>query len=230
MASMTSDSLPGMSAPSRERGRTPGARERNREALRRCALEHFARDGFEHASVARIAADAGVSERTFFRHFSTKEAVLFDDFASRLGWFRAALEVRPESEPLLDSVRVAVESYPDDREVVRQVARLRARLLPDAAIAGQLRRIQGDFAAEIERRAAARLGDRPGARLTAAVLGNAIAGALLAALRVFGESGARNTDALRELTRDALELLRHPPVLATGPRRRRRRPASRSSC
>jgi AcrR family transcriptional regulator len=209
----------GVSAPKPAPKKIP--RERNREALRRSALARFARDGFAQANVAAIAADAGVSERTFFRHFPSKQAVLFEDFASRLDWFRAALEVRPEDEPLLDSVRVAVESYPDDREVVRQVAQLRGSLLPDAAIAEHLRRIQGDFATEIERRARARLGDGADARLTAAVLGSAIAGALLAALRVFGESGGDDTDALRDLTADALELLRNPPVIATGARRRR---------
>jgi AcrR family transcriptional regulator len=201
-----------------ERRAEPG--ESTREALRRCALARFAKDGFAEASVARIAADAGVTERTFYRHFPSKQAVLFADFASRLEWFRAALEVRPEAEPLLDSVRVAVESYPDDREVVRQVARLRASLLPDEAITDQLRRVQAGFAAEIERHARRRLGAGPEARLAAAVLGEAIAGALLAALRVFGERGGRDTERLRALTGSALELLRRPPALATGRRAR----------
>jgi AcrR family transcriptional regulator len=198
--------------------RRAGQRERTRETLRRCALARFASDGFAEASVARIAADAGVTERTFYRHFPSKQAVLFADFASRLEWFRAALAVRPEAEPLLDSVRVAVESYPDDREVVRQVARLRASLLPDEAIADQLRRVQAGFAAEIERHARRRLGDDPEARLRAAVLGEAIAGALLAALRVFGERGGRDTERLRALTASALELLRQPPARVTGRR------------
>jgi AcrR family transcriptional regulator len=202
-----------MSAPAPGRRRQ---REGTREALRRCALARFAREGFAEASVARIAADAGVTERTFYRHFASKEEVLFGDFASRLEWFRAALEVRPAAEPLLDSVRVAVESYPDDREVVRQVARLRASLLSSEAIAAHLRRVQAGFAAEIEGHARRRLGAGPEAQLRAAVLGEAVAGALLAALRVFGERGGRDTDALRELTAAALELLRRPPASVTG--------------
>ncbi|HKJ25871.1 MAG TPA: TetR family transcriptional regulator [Myxococcota bacterium] len=203
-----------MSAPALDRRRVRS--EQTRETLRRCALARFAQQGFAGASVAEIAGDAGVTERTFYRYFPTKEAVLFQDFASRLEWFRAALELRPGDEPLLDSVRVAVESFPDDREVVRQVARLRASLLTGDVIAEQLRRVQGGFAAEIERHALRRLGDGPEARLQAAVLGNAAAGALLAALRVFGERGGRDTDELRGLVRQALDLLRRPAGRATG--------------
>lgn len=199
-----------MAAPASDRRQHQ--REQTRQELRRCALARFAKLGFEKASVADIAGDAGVTERTFYRHFPTKEAVLFEDFASRLGWFRAALDVRPESESILDSVRVAVESFPDDREVVRQVARLRASLLSSSIIDEQMRRIQGDFAREIERHAEQRLPPGPDRGLEAAVLGNAISGALLAALRVWGERGGDDTDELREMTARALALLREFPA------------------
>src|SRR4051794_25130175 len=51
----------------------PGARER----LKAAALELFARQGFDGATVAGIAAAAGVTERTFFRYFADKREVLF---------------------------------------------------------------------------------------------------------------------------------------------------------
>jgi len=194
----------------------PGKRERKRdvtrERLRRSALARFRERGFEKAAVADIAADAGVTERTFYRYFPTKESVLFQDFASRLDWFRAALAVRPESEPVLDAVRVAIESFPDDREVVRQVARLRASLLSGGVIEEHLRRVQGAFAAEIERHLLRRLDDTPERPLAAAVLGGAIAAALVASLRVWGEAGGDDTDELRALTARALDLLREPPL------------------
>ena len=142
-------------APVESVGKKQAQRERTRSELRRCALARFAREGFDRANVADIVADAGVTERTFYRHFPSKESVLFEDFASRLGWFRAALGVRPHDEPLLESVRVAIEAYPDDREVVRQVAQARRGLLSRRVIEDQLRRVQADFAREIERHAAA---------------------------------------------------------------------------
>jgi AcrR family transcriptional regulator len=191
----------------------PGPRqaklERTRAELRRCALARFARHGFEAAGVADIAADAGVTERTFYRHFPTKESVLFEDFASRLGWFRAALELRPAGEALFDSVQIAVESFPDDREVVRQVARSRPNLLSSHAIEAQLRRVQAGFAREIERHALARLPRSKRRRLAAAVIGEAVAGALVSALRVWGEEDGRDTDLLRKRTAEALAVLRN---------------------
>jgi AcrR family transcriptional regulator len=51
----------------------PGAIER----LRAAALELFEEVGFEQATVAGIAARAGVTERTFYRYFADKREVLF---------------------------------------------------------------------------------------------------------------------------------------------------------
>jgi AcrR family transcriptional regulator len=203
-------------------------REHTRQALRRCALARFARHGFDRVSVAEIVADAGVTERTFYRHFPTKEAVLFEDFASRVGWFRAALAVRPRDEPLLDSVRIAAEAYPDDREVVRQVAQARRSLLSGRVVEEQLRRVQAEFAQAIDAHASERLPRSARSRLTAAVLGEAVAGALVSALRVWGEQDGRDTDALRRRTAEALDTLRALPSLvrAAGARLSRARSGS----
>jgi AcrR family transcriptional regulator len=51
----------------------PGARER----LQAAALERFGAQGFDGTTVAEIAATAGLTERTFFRHFTDKREVLF---------------------------------------------------------------------------------------------------------------------------------------------------------
>lgn len=51
----------------------PGARDR----LEQAAIELFAEKGFEATTVAGIAARAGVTERTFFRHYADKREVLF---------------------------------------------------------------------------------------------------------------------------------------------------------
>src|ERR1700712_3135559 len=62
----------------------PGADGRLREA----AMELYAERGFEQATVAEIAERAGVTARTFFRHFADKKEVLFSGSAQlqeRLG-------------------------------------------------------------------------------------------------------------------------------------------------
>lgn len=53
--------------------------ERTRTALLRSALELFDERGYEATAVSAIAARAGVTEMTFFRHFPSKDAVLLAD-------------------------------------------------------------------------------------------------------------------------------------------------------
>lgn len=63
------------------RGQVAGGRREQhkadtRRALEDAALRRFATDGYDATSVQSIAADVGVSARTFFRYFDTKDEVL----------------------------------------------------------------------------------------------------------------------------------------------------------
>ncbi|WP_433343931.1 TetR/AcrR family transcriptional regulator [Streptomyces sp. CA-253872] len=49
-----------------------------KERLARAALELYSEYGYERTTVAQIAARAGLTERTYFRHFRDKREVLFD--------------------------------------------------------------------------------------------------------------------------------------------------------
>lgn len=53
--------------------------EATRERLRAAALDLFTRQGFDETTVEQVAAAAGVSHMTFFRHFPTKESVIVED-------------------------------------------------------------------------------------------------------------------------------------------------------
>ena len=204
-----------------ELGKRAAQRAETRERLQRSALELFRRDGFDATSVAEIAAGAGVTERTFFRHFPTKEAVLFQDYESRLEWFSAALAVRPLDEPILASVAVAVGSFPDDREILHQVAALRHGVLSPEAIENHLRLVQGAFALELEgairqkmeHTRAAEGADTTDDRieLVSVVVGNVIAGALLGVLDVWTRRGG-GPDDMTVLTAEAFALLGDVPL------------------
>jgi AcrR family transcriptional regulator len=56
----------------------PRSGENARSRLQQAALELFRERGYEATTAADIAARAGVTERTFFRHFPDKREVLFD--------------------------------------------------------------------------------------------------------------------------------------------------------
>ena len=56
----------------------PRSGEDARRRLRQAALELFRKHGYEATTTADIAAKAGVTERTFFRHFPDKREALFD--------------------------------------------------------------------------------------------------------------------------------------------------------
>jgi AcrR family transcriptional regulator len=68
---------------------------RTREALSDAALELFARDGFDATHSDRVAERAGVSPRTFFRYFPTKESVVFH----RDHWFMRSFATAYVEQP-----------------------------------------------------------------------------------------------------------------------------------
>lgn len=69
-----------------------------RGRLQRAALDLFRAQGFERTTAAEIAAEAGVTERTFFRHFADKREVLFDGEAVLRDALTAALADAPDAE------------------------------------------------------------------------------------------------------------------------------------
>jgi AcrR family transcriptional regulator len=84
----------------------PDARGR----LKAAALELYADGGFEQTTVADIAARAGVTERTFFRHFTDKREVLFDGSAVLQQTVLDAIAAAPPERAPLDIVAGAFET------------------------------------------------------------------------------------------------------------------------
>lgn len=100
----------------------PNARDRLQEA----ALALFAERGYDDTTVAEIAERAGLTERTFFRHFADKREVLFDG-GDR---FRTAVVdpvvAAPPSATALEAVTAGIEGagsvFPDLALVRRRQA------------------------------------------------------------------------------------------------------------
>ena len=91
-----------------EAGAPAGRRElhksETRAALRDAALARFMAHGFAETRVADIAEDCGVSERTFFRYFPTKEQAAIDGLSGWLEQLIDAVEELPDSYAPIDAV------------------------------------------------------------------------------------------------------------------------------
>jgi AcrR family transcriptional regulator len=185
--------------------------ERTREALRQAALVRFLAQGVEDTSAEQIAADAGVSLRTFYRHFKSKHDLLFADYDAGLHWFRAALDARPADEPIIDSVQSAIFSFPYDVDAVTKIAALREDELDPGRIVRHIREVQADFAdaiqAQQERRSCA-ADQTPDARLHIAVTARCIAAAVFGAMEVWMLGSDRSLGELARVCHAALESLR----------------------
>src|ERR1700734_1431159 len=57
--------------------------------LAQAALVLYGEQGFDKTTVAEIAERAGLTERTFFRHFTDKKEVLFEVLTERAASFGA---------------------------------------------------------------------------------------------------------------------------------------------
>jgi AcrR family transcriptional regulator len=75
-----------------------------RARIAEAALKLFADQGYADTTIDQIADAAGVGRRTVFRHFATKEAILFDHFRVRREVTLQRLRERPPDEPPLASL------------------------------------------------------------------------------------------------------------------------------
>lgn len=117
------------------------ARRRNETRLdiQRAALGLFEQHGFEETTVDEIAREAGVSSRTFFRYFTTKEdSVLFDRYG-----FDDALHACIASSDLNtfaladveEAFRTVIESFRDDQsEVASTILRIQRLVTSNSAL------------------------------------------------------------------------------------------------
>ncbi|MQA25594.1 MAG: TetR family transcriptional regulator [Micromonosporaceae bacterium] len=162
----------------------------------------FLERGYENTTVEQIAAAAGVSHMTFFRHFPTKEDVVMRDEYDPL--LESLIASRPTGEPPVARVRAALRDafaaiYPQARDaiLVRTQLMLRTPAL-------RARSWENQHATQtLLERALAPDGDRPALRARVVVA------ACLAAIVTAIEAWAENDGAeeLPDLIDEALSAL-----------------------
>jgi AcrR family transcriptional regulator len=104
----------------------PGTPER----LQKAALELFATRGYEQTTATEIAQSVGLTERTFFRHFSDKREVLFYGQKQFAQAFLTGVTAAPPDASPIEIVASALESaasfFPDER---RPYSRIRQAVI-----------------------------------------------------------------------------------------------------
>ena len=104
-----------------------GLRERKKSQTRvliaDTAADLFRRHGFDTVTVEAVAQAAGVSKKTVFNYFPTKEDLVFDRTEDRLSGLLAAVTERDEQTTVLESFRALVLAQSS------QLSRLRAEMV-----------------------------------------------------------------------------------------------------
>jgi AcrR family transcriptional regulator len=76
-----------------------------RQQIANEAMRLFVTRGFDHVTVAEVAAAAGVSEKTVFNYFPTKEDLFFDEVPKREAALVEAISGREPGESILTGLR-----------------------------------------------------------------------------------------------------------------------------
>jgi AcrR family transcriptional regulator len=96
-------------APTGSLAKAPSLREKHKnqtgQAIRHAALKLFASNGYDATTTEMIAERAGVSARTFFRYFPTKESLLF--FGEQ-DWIKTMADEYPRQPASLSDVEALV--------------------------------------------------------------------------------------------------------------------------
>ena len=107
----------------------PRGGEDMRGRLQQAALELFEERGYDGTTSAEIAARAGVTERTFFRHFADKREVLFDGQAGLVAALTAAIAESPSGLGALDTLLAVFRSLTPLIEANRPFAEPRQHVI-----------------------------------------------------------------------------------------------------
>lgn len=83
----------------RDMGRRDRKKAATRRILLRTAARMFAERGYQETTVKDIAAAAGVTERTFFRYFPSKEDLVFAEVLDFVPLLKEEIAGRPADEP-----------------------------------------------------------------------------------------------------------------------------------
>src|SRR5579871_3001697 len=101
----------------------------SRGRLEQAAMSLYAERGFENTTVAQIAERAGLTERTFFRHFADKREVLFRGADELQDLLVRTVASAPEGTAPIVAVTAALETAAAILQERREGARQRQTVI-----------------------------------------------------------------------------------------------------
>jgi AcrR family transcriptional regulator len=192
-----------------------GLRERKRQQTRQemisAAMRLFEERGYEQTTVAEIAAEAGVSTKTFFNYFASKDEVLFPHLSRRIDAAVALIERRAPNDELADVLVAAMQQMVADALTAEVDGGLAAVRLPMimSVPAVQAATLHRYFLAETQLARALdhAYSDTLDAAAAAAVIGSVMGAAIAAALVCLQEGGT--AEQLRAAVDRAIDIAIH---------------------
>lgn len=159
------------------------------------------RSGYEHTTTEAIAAEAGISTRTFFNYYNNKQAAILGEApafaAAQTDWFTTS------NRPILDDISrllgQAVEGWQLDRQVLNKIFELVERT---PALLPLFRQRLEDIAAVVTRLLESRLGSAR--RYEARLLAELSTHALSEAVQIWARDDALFDEDITRLARGAL--------------------------
>tara|TARA_B100001094_G_C18038831_1_gene723949 strand:+ start:360 stop:953 length:594 start_codon:yes stop_codon:yes gene_type:complete len=134
-------------------GRPPAT---SHAAIEEAAFGLFHVHGFDRTTTDEIAAAVGISRRTLFRYFSSKNDIPWGQFDDNLDYLRETLERMPPGLPLWKAIQEAVVAFNSldpfaiDQHVLRMRLILQTPSLQahSALMYGRWRRVIAEYAAQ----------------------------------------------------------------------------------
>jgi AcrR family transcriptional regulator len=177
--------------------------------LEQAAIELYLEQGFDQTTVAQIAKHAGLTTRTFFRHFTDKRDVLFvgmDELKERVANTIAAA---PAAWPMVKAAASGLNIAAGSLQLRRDEAQARRNLIRATP---ELRERELIIFTSVAERVATVLSERGAEERAARVTAEAMLAAFRVAFEYWGEHPSRELPQLVDETLDEL-------AAAVGPER-----------
>jgi len=184
---------------------------RTRQAIAAAGMRLFVTRGFDHVTVGQIARDAGVSEKTVFNYFPTKEDIFFDEVPERLEALAEAVRGRRDGQSLVETMH-GLHAKQCSRLASPDFAHFARAIAESPALQAKEMEVMGMFTGHLATTIREELGVHPDDAQVAANLLMSVHWQFFRNARAHALAGRSGPNAVRRLRKDlerAYRLLEH---------------------